>query len=208
MQSYLIISPDKSSREQEARVFAQKYSTLYDTHFYDASGNGGIDLVREVQGKLNLLPLNSPHTTLIINEAQHLSLPAQNALLKTLEEPPLKALIILTVPNPELLLSTVVSRCLLIKGQKTEITAQVPYEEIINKLEELDLSEKLILSEKIELEPWILTLRRKLRESLFEGSEKKTILLYLKAMQRALESLKLSQINVNKKLLRANLFLD
>lgn len=207
MQSYLIMSPDKSSREQEARAFAQKYSRLYDTHIHDASENGGIDLVREVQGKLNLLPIDSPHTSLIINEAQHLSLPAQNALLKTLEEPPLKALIILTVPNPELLLPTVVSRCLLIKSQNNEMTTGADYEQIIGKLEEMDLSEKLILSEKIELEPWILALRRKLRESLFEESQK-TTLLYLKALQKALESLKLTQINVNKKLLLENLFLD
>lgn len=53
-------------------------------------------------------------------EAQRLTVSAQNALLKILEEPPAYLTFILTVPQPKLLLPTVVSRCTITPLQSSE----------------------------------------------------------------------------------------
>ena len=50
----------------------------------------------------------------IINEAEKMTVQAQNALLKTLEEPPAYAVILLLTSNPEALLSTIQSRCVVL----------------------------------------------------------------------------------------------
>ena len=51
----------------------------------------------------------------IINQAESMTIEAQNALLKTLEEPPEYAIIILITSNKEALLDTIKSRCEIIK---------------------------------------------------------------------------------------------
>ena len=50
----------------------------------------------------------------IINEAEKMTVQAQNALLKTLEEPPAYAVIMLLTSNPEALLPTIQSRCVVL----------------------------------------------------------------------------------------------
>jgi DNA polymerase III delta prime subunit len=70
----------------------------------------GIDAVRQVQHFLSRKPLMSDHNTVIINAAETLTLPAQNALLKILEEPPGNSQIYLVTSQPDLLLPTILSR--------------------------------------------------------------------------------------------------
>lgn len=74
----------------------------------------GIEEARKLQQFLTLKPFQGNKTAVYIPEAQKLTTEAQNALLKTLEEPPESAQIILTAPNPSWLLPTVVSRCRLV----------------------------------------------------------------------------------------------
>jgi DNA polymerase-3 subunit delta' len=70
----------------------------------------GIDEAREVRKFLSLTPLKSTRRTVIIDDAHQLTTQAQNALLKTVEEPPKHSLIILIARDYELLLSTLTSR--------------------------------------------------------------------------------------------------
>lgn len=75
----------------------------------------GIEQVtRELEPWLALKPYRAQRRVVIIKDAQLLSLPAANALLKTLEEPPEYAVIIL-VADENNLLETIISRCQLIK---------------------------------------------------------------------------------------------
>jgi DNA polymerase-3 subunit delta' len=71
-----------------------------------------VDTVREVNQALHLRPTEGRFRILIIRDAEKMNMNAQNALLKTLEEPPGAAHIILTTARPRLLLPTVLSRCL------------------------------------------------------------------------------------------------
>ena len=74
-----------------------------------------IDQLRELQHILSLRPYEAPRKVCIIDPAERMSVNAANSLLKTLEEPPGNALIILLTENAGMLLSTVRSRCQLIR---------------------------------------------------------------------------------------------
>lgn len=72
----------------------------------------GVDDIREqVNEDIAVKPYSSPYKIYIINEAEKMSAQAQNALLKTIEEPPEYAIILLLASNPQSLLLTVRSRC-------------------------------------------------------------------------------------------------
>jgi DNA polymerase III subunit delta' len=70
-----------------------------------------IDQIRELQRDLALRPFEAPKKACIIDAADRLNPAAGNALLKTLEEPPGNALLILLTANAGGLLPTVLSRC-------------------------------------------------------------------------------------------------
>jgi DNA polymerase III delta prime subunit len=70
-----------------------------------------IDTIREIQKMLYLYASESCYKVVIIDDADQMLLPAQNSLLKMLEEPPENSLIILIVKNPKILLPTIRSRC-------------------------------------------------------------------------------------------------
>jgi len=74
-----------------------------------------IDQLRELQHILSLRPYEAPRKACIIDPAERMSVNAANSLLKTLEEPPGNALIVLLTENAGMLLSTVRSRCQLIR---------------------------------------------------------------------------------------------
>jgi len=71
----------------------------------------GVDRVRELKRFMQLRPVLGATKVAIIDDAPLLTLAAQNALLKTLEEPPDHSLLILVASNPDALLPTVRSRC-------------------------------------------------------------------------------------------------
>jgi DNA polymerase-3 subunit delta' len=80
----------------------------------DKPGRGStlsIDTVRRLRSSGALFPLESDRRILIIDDAETLLEPAQQALLKTLEEPPQGVTLMLLADEPEALLETVRSRC-------------------------------------------------------------------------------------------------
>lgn len=74
-----------------------------------------IDQIRELQRELVLRPIEAPLKACIIRDADRLNPAAGNALLKTLEEPPGNALMILLTTNLDGVLPTVRSRCQLLR---------------------------------------------------------------------------------------------
>jgi DNA polymerase III subunit delta' len=67
--------------------------------------------VQELSAALALLPLEGRFRLAVIEQAQRLNPDAQNALLKTLEEPPAAVTLVLAADEPAGLLPTVISRC-------------------------------------------------------------------------------------------------
>lgn len=75
----------------------------------------GIDDIREqLIADVAIRPYESPYKIYIVDDASKMTPQAQNALLKTIEEPPAYAVILLLADNPEALLPTVVSRCVVL----------------------------------------------------------------------------------------------
>lgn len=70
-----------------------------------------IDQVRELQKELSYRPFEAPKKACIIDGAEKLNNSSGNALLKTLEEPPGDALLILITPERSKVLKTILSRC-------------------------------------------------------------------------------------------------
>lgn len=75
----------------------------------------GVEDIRNgVNNDVVIKPYSSKWKIYIINEAEKMTVQAQNALLKTLEEPPAYAVILLLTSNPEALLPTIQSRCVVL----------------------------------------------------------------------------------------------
>ena len=72
------------------------------------------DIREQLNGDIQIRPYSSPYKVYIIDEADKLSVQAQNALLKTIEEPPSYAVIFLLTENAGTLLPTIRSRCVLL----------------------------------------------------------------------------------------------
>jgi DNA polymerase-3 subunit delta' len=75
----------------------------------------GIKEIRKLQHQLGLYPYCSPYKVGLILEAEKMTQEAANALLKTLEEPSGKAVVILTAQSENFILPTIVSRCQILK---------------------------------------------------------------------------------------------
>lgn len=69
------------------------------------------DIRTQLNGDIDIKPYSSKYKIYIIDEADKMTEQAQNALLKTIEEPPAYAIIILLVTNKDKLLPTILSRC-------------------------------------------------------------------------------------------------
>lgn len=74
-----------------------------------------IEKIRELEHELSLTAYFGKHKVVIIDSADRLSRASQNALLKTLEEPPQKAVIMLIVENMNKIIATIKSRCVIKK---------------------------------------------------------------------------------------------
>ena len=73
------------------------------------------DVRTQVNGDIMIKPYSSPYKVYIIPEADLMTVQAQNAILKTIEEPPEYAVIFLLTENADSLLATIRSRCVILK---------------------------------------------------------------------------------------------
>ena len=112
----------------------------------DAASNNGVDEIRDIRDKVKYLPSEGKYKVYIIDEVHMLSTGAFNALLKTLEEPPVHAIFILATTEPHKIPATILSRC-----QRFDFRG-VGVKEIINRINYITTEEKIkITPEAIEL---------------------------------------------------------
>lgn len=116
MQSILISSKNKESGRKEAeKIFKDLEIHKFDITILEYEKAVGIQNVREIQQKIYLKPLKSEVRIILIDATTGITIEAQNALLKTLEEAPDATLIIVQVLNAEEILPTILSRCKVIE---------------------------------------------------------------------------------------------
>lgn len=136
--AYIISGEKSSGKEFIAKVFAMALQcergetepcqecrscrqALSDNHpdiiriVHEKPGAIGVDDIRaQVNNDIAVKPYSSAYKVYIINEAEKMTVQAQNAILKTLEEPPEYAVILLLTANVNSLLSTILSRCVVL----------------------------------------------------------------------------------------------
>ena len=110
----------------------------------DAAGNNGVDEIRELRNKVNLLPAYGKYKVYIIDEVHMLTQGAFNALLKTLEEPPAHVIFILATTDPHKVLETILSRCQRLDFKKISNEAIVKNLSKIAKKEQIDVDKEAL----------------------------------------------------------------
>lgn len=83
---------------------------------HEKANSIGVDEIRaQLCSDIMIRPYSSPYKIYIVDEAEKLTVQAQNALLKTIEEPPAYGVILLLTSNSDAFLPTILSRCVTLK---------------------------------------------------------------------------------------------
>ena len=108
----------------------------------DAASNNGVDEIRDLREKANLVPSNARYKVYIIDEVHMLTTQAFNALLKTLEEPPKHVIFILATTEYYKIPLTITSRC-----QKFQFN-KISNDEIVGRLREISKLENIEIEDE------------------------------------------------------------
>ncbi len=176
MISCLIVSPDIAKRKDAAEKkiaslgLSKNHSNVL---WFGEEEKLGIGEARKIKDFLSLKPYQGKSQAVVILAAEDLTDPAQNALLKTLEEPNENVTIILGVSSEDQLLPTIVSRCTVSNLQNTP-TSEVgfKFEEEIKKLIGSSMEERFKFVEKLDekeefLHDLLIYFRQKIMDTSF-----------------------------------------
>lgn len=142
MQAVLISSKDnKRGREEAEKIFKGLKTDKFDISTFEFEKAVGIPDIREIQKKIYLRPFKSDVKAILIDVSPGITVEAQNALLKTLEESPEDTIIVLLAESASDLLPTILSRCKVIElsskiesGQDPELYKLLNSEKIGDRL--------------------------------------------------------------------------
>ncbi|MEG2564091.1 MAG: DNA polymerase III subunit gamma/tau [Bacilli bacterium] len=110
----------------------------------DAASNNGVDEIRELKNKINLVPTALNYKVYIIDEVHMLSTGAFNALLKTLEEPPSHVIFILATTDLNKVPVTIVSRCQCFNLKRIKVQDIVERLKLIVKNENISIDSEVL----------------------------------------------------------------
>jgi DNA polymerase III subunit gamma/tau len=112
-----------------------------DVQEIDGASNRGIEEIRELRENIKYMPTVGKYRVYIIDEVHMLTLPAFNALLKTLEEPPPHVKFIFATTDPHKVPVTILSRC-----QRFDFK-RIPPRTLILQLEKISREEGFEISQ-------------------------------------------------------------
>ena len=223
MHSFLIASKDRSKTLEFAQTSCkEKKIDQIDLNLCSFEKAVGIEDVRDLQKRLFLKPIKSSTKASIIDAPLGITTEAQNALLKILEEPPKDTIIMLLLPQKEMVLPTILSRCKIIDLKENLNLTQsesAQYLSILVSLTQKGIGERLKLAQDIAkdkgnvqiwLEKMILIARHELIKH--EGKNENNPALisqYLNILVSLTKTYKIiSTTNANQRLALENLFLN
>lgn len=146
--AHLIIGPEGIGKSILARMFALRilgkeldhdYADII--HYRPEKASFGVDEVRKIIEEVLKRPYEGDKKVIIIHQGSKLTVQAQNALLKTIEEPPQGVYIMLLSESLELLLDTIKSRCQIYKLTPLNKEDMIKY---IESLSDADKEETLV----------------------------------------------------------------
>lgn len=216
MTTYLIISENISQREEYAMVFCKnKQIHQLDTSIFDLEEKKqslGIEDVKRIQQKLLLKPFQGTEKAIIMYNAHTLTFEAQNALLKTLEEPPENTYILLTARTIETFLPTILSRSSIVILEDTDEAIAIT-DEIFSMLIGGSLGDKLKLAQdyskdKTQAIQFLQSMIKKMREHLLLSYNQQAdqLLNQIYLLQETLITIKTTNVSI--RLALENLFLN
>jgi len=130
--AYLFYGPRGTGKTSTARLLAKAVGGQgLDLIEIDAASNRRIDDIRSLREKIGLAPTTGHKKVYVVDEVHMLTREAFNALLKTLEEPPKHAILILCTTEPHKVPETIRSRC-----QQFEFR-RASTQDIVNKLKSI-----------------------------------------------------------------------
>ncbi len=168
-----------------------------------------INRSREIISFLSVKPYNSPYKVALVESAEYMSSQAQNALLKTLEEPPDYAVIILSTKKEQSLLPTIISRCKLHTVRDEDFYLELSDKDPLKEILSGDVGHKLGTAQEIAgreredvielLEHWIMEERLEMVENnrFHKVNNVETLLMFLHDIE---------ETNVNPRLALETLF--
>lgn len=173
--SIIITGGNQESREEAVGKIGQKergkkINQDPDTLIINRQKAIGIEAIRKIKKWLSQKAYQEKKRLIVIYQAQQLTIEAQNAFLKTLEEPPKNTLILLAVDNSHRLLPTIISRCQIVR-LKANNSLQKPIDQKLIEVFNKNLAEKIIFSQKMgkkkkeEVLAWLAEQKQALRQN-------------------------------------------
>jgi len=159
--AYLFSGPRGTGKTSTAKIFARMVNCEFlengipcgkcdsclsiinnnDVVEIDAASNNGVDEIRDLREKANLVPSVCRYKVYIIDEVHMLTTQAFNALLKTLEEPPKHVIFILATTEYHKVPLTITSRCQKFQFNKLQV------DDNVKKLREISDNEGIVISD-------------------------------------------------------------
>ena len=197
LHSILITNAQQKDRLETAKLYSKSdLKPNPDLLILSPDPSIGIKDVRLLENFLSKKPYQNDKKIVLINQAHKLTIPAQNALLKTLEEPPANSQIFLLAPQDNQLLPTIISRCHIITLKKD---IKLTKKEFENQEKIFENIAKNSLGEKINL----VSFYAKSKDEALNFCENQT--LYLRQLMLKNRQLKTAQLI--KKLLQTQKYL-
>lgn len=155
--AYIFYGPDEDGKKEMAYWFANKilnYQGVWHPDLFiikpEISDEVIINSIRQLKKFLSLSPYSAEHKVVITENGEKLNSYAQNALLKTFEEAPAHAVVILCAKTIDSILETIASRGVKIPFWRiAEKAVDREMSNIFNKLIKSNSSERYILIEKL-----------------------------------------------------------
>ncbi len=108
----------------------------------DGASNNSVDQVRELRENIKYMPAHSLYKIYIIDEVHMLSMPAFNALLKTIEEPPPHVMFIFATTEPHKIPITILSRCQRHDFRRISLNSMIAHMATICEEENFNISDE------------------------------------------------------------------
>ncbi|HIA11279.1 MAG TPA: DNA polymerase III subunit gamma/tau [Flavobacteriales bacterium] len=113
-------------------------SHSFNIHELDAASNNHVEDIRNLIDQVRIAPQVGKYSIYIIDEVHMLSLPAFNAFLKTLEEPPPYAIFILATTSKQKIIPTILSRCQIFDFNRIRVSDIAVHLEYVARSEEIN----------------------------------------------------------------------
>lgn len=181
IQSYILIDYNLEHAKEYILSFGKSHNIHpFDIFFVEDEKSLGIEQVRTLQKKILLRP-GQGDVKLCATLTGSITIEAQNALLKLLEEPPDSTIVIITAKTKDVLLPTIISRCRVIEVQNDErqnVSRSIVFKDIGKGRESLFLAQTYGKDREealIFLEALIKMLRERILEYIVRHDETTTL---------------------------------